>query len=378
MRMAPEIVVLGAGFGGLEVATTLSEALGADANVTLIDQRDSFVFGYAKLDLLFRGASVDSIGMQYSDVNKPGVRYAQETVTAIDPETRRVTTDAAEYTADYLVIALGADYDYAATPGLTEADSFYSVTGAASLVEAVGSFEHGNAVVGVCGLPYKCTPAPSECALLLHDELVARGVRDACTITYVAPQPNPVPPSPDAAATLLSVFAERDIKFVPGRRVAALDHDRGLVALDDGSEVDFDLFLGVPKHRAPQVVIDSGLAVDDYIPVEKATLATRFPGVYAIGDCATAGVPKAGAFAEGAGRAVAEQLIAAVRGDPPPPPYRGFGSCYVEFGGGLVGAVRIDASGEPPPRGSFDGPSEALAAEKLEFGAVRRQRWFGG
>jgi sulfide:quinone oxidoreductase len=119
------------------------------------------------------------------------------------------------------------------------------------------------------------------------------------------------------------------------------------------------------------------MAVDEYIPVDKATLASRYPGVYAIGDCATVGVPKAGAFAEGAGRAVAEQLIAAVRGEPPSAPYRGVGSCYVEFGGGRVGAVRIDASGEPPPRGAFEGPSEALAAEKREFGASRRARWFG-
>jgi sulfide:quinone oxidoreductase len=80
--------------------------------------------------------------------------------------------------------------------------------------------------------------------------------------------------------------------------------------------------------------------------------------------------------AEAAGRAVAEQLIAAVRGDPPPEPYSGVGNCYVEFGGGQVGAVRIDASGEPPPRGTFDGPSEALAVEKREFGASRRARWF--
>ncbi|HEY1653416.1 MAG TPA: FAD-dependent oxidoreductase [Acidimicrobiales bacterium] len=375
--MVPKVVVLGAGFGGLELSTTLSEALGAEVDVTLIDRRISFVFGYSKLDLLFRGASVETVSMAYGAIAKPGVRFCQENVTAIDPVTRSVTTDAGHYAADYLVVALGAAYDYDSTPGVTESNSFYSLTGAERLAGVIPTFVSGHAVVGVCGVPYKCTPAPSECALLLHDDFVGRGVRDACTITYIAPQPSPVPPAPDAAAALLAAFAERDITFVPGRRIASFERDRRLVTLDDGSEVPCDLFLGVPKHRAPQVVLESGMAVDGFIPVEKATLATRYPAVYAIGDCATIGVPKAGAFAESAGRAVAAQLIATVRGDPTPDPYGGFGSCYVEFGGGRVGAVRIDASGDTPPRGTFEGPSEALAAEKHEFGVRRRARWFG-
>jgi sulfide:quinone oxidoreductase len=374
--MAPRIVVLGAGFGGLELSAMLSDAFGADANVTLIDKRDSFVFGYSKLDVLFRGASLEMVSLPYAAVAKPGVRFLRETITAIDPASRRVRTDGGEYEADYLVVALGADYAYEATPGLTAEDAFYSLAGAARLAGVIPSFVSGHALIGVCGAPYKCTPAPSECALLLHDDLVRRGVREDCTISYVVPQPNPVPPSPDAANAVLEAFAESGIKFVPGRRVASLDRDRRVATLDDGTEITYDIFLGVPKHRAPQVVLDGGMAVDGYIPVDKATLATRYLGVYAIGDCASVGVPKAGAFAEGAAQAVAAQLIAAVRGDPPPGPYRGTGNCYVEFGGGRVGAVRVDA-GVTPPRGTFDGPSQELAVEKREFGASRRARWFG-
>ncbi len=375
--MAPRIVVLGAGFGGLELASALSEALGAGAGVTLIDKGDSFMFGYSKLELLYGRQSREALSAPYRAIAKPGVRFVNETVTVIDPESRQVTTDRGEYEADYLVVALGAELAYEATPGLTESDAFYSVAGAAQLAGAVGSFVSGHAVIGVCGIPYKCTPAPSECALLLHDELVRRGVHEDCEISFIAPQPSPVPPSPDAARVVLEVFAERDISFVPGHRIASLDRDRSVAALDDGTEISYDLFLGVPKHRAPDVVLASGMAVDDFIPVDPATLATSYEGVYAVGDCATAGVPKAGAFAESAARAVAAQLIAEIRGDPPPDPYRGRGACYVEFGGGRVGRVNIDASAGPPPKGTFDGPSEELAAEKREFGASRRARWFG-
>ena len=374
--MAPRIVVLGAGFGGLELVATLSEGLGADAGITLIDKADSFVFGYSKLKVLF-GTPLDDVSSPYGAIEKPGVRVARETITAIDPQSRRVTTDQGDHEADYLVIALGAEYDYDATPGLTEDDVFYSTAGAVRLAGAVAAFGGGHALVGVCGQPYKCTPAPSECALLLHDELVRRGVRERCSITYVAPQASPVPPSPDAARAVLDAFAEREITFVADRRVASLDSARRMAVLDDGTEVPYALFLGVPKHRAPQVALDAGMTVDGFIPVDPGTLATSYPGVYAVGDCATAGVPKAGAFAEGAGHAVAEQLIAAVRGEPQPAPYRGIGNCFVEFGGGLVGAVRIDGSAGPPPRVTFDGPSQELETEKNEFGAVRRRRWFG-
>lgn len=355
----------------------LSDGLGPDAGVTVIDKADSFMFGYSKLELLFGRASREALSMPYSAIDKPGVRFVQDTITAIDPQSRRVSTERDEYEADQLVVALGADMAYEATPGLTEADSFYSVRGAEQLAGTISSFSGGHAVIGVCGVPYKCTPAPSECALLLHDELVRRAVRERCEISFILPRPSPVPPSPDAADAVLEAFAQRGIRFVADRRIASLDREASIVCLDDGSELAYDLFLGVPKHRAPDVVLASGMAIDDYIPVDKGTLATRYAGVYAVGDCATAGVPKAGAFAESAAAAIGAQLIAHVRGDAPPERYRGTGACYVEFGGGCVGRVNIDASSGSPPKGTFDGPSEELAAEKREFGASRRARWFG-
>ncbi len=316
--MSTRIVVLGAGFGGLELATTVSEALGDDADVTLIDKSDAFVFGYSKLDVMFGRTTLDAVSLPYRDIAKPGVRFVQETVTAIDPVGRRVTTDAAVHEADFLVVALGADYDFDGTPGLVEGgNEFYSVAGAVRLAELLPTFTQGHAIVGVCDAPFKCPPAPSEAALLLHDYLTARGLRDGCQISIVIPFSTPVPPSPDTSRALVAAFAERDIEFVPGRRVSSLDPARRVAVLDDGAEMPYDLFLGVPKHRAPDVVIASGMAEGAYVPVDSATLETRFPGVYAVGDVATVGVPKAGVFAEGAARVVAASLITAVRGRRP-------------------------------------------------------------
>jgi sulfide:quinone oxidoreductase len=376
--MKTRVVVLGAGFGGLELATSLSEALGESVDVTLVDKSDSFVFGYSKLDVLFGRTTLDAVRLPYRRIARPGVRFLRETITEIDPHERRVRTDRAVHQADVLVLALGADYDFDATPGLADGENeFYSVDGAARLAERLPAFSEGRALVGVCGAPFKCPPAPSEAALLLHDHLCARGVRDRCEISFVIPFGTPVPPSPDTSRALVSAFAERDIAFVPGRRVSSLDPARRVAVLDDGSEMAYDLFLGVPKHRAPDVVVASGMTEEGYVPVDPRTLETRFTGVYAVGDVATIGVPKAGVFAEGAARVVAALLIARLRGDDPPAAYDGRGSCYIEFGSGRVGRVDVDFLSGPKPTGVYQEPSAALVADKQRFGSTRRARWFG-
>ena len=372
------VVVLGAGFGGLELSTLLSEALGEQLDLTLLDKNDSFFFGFSKLDVMFGRKTPDTVRLAYSNIVKPGVRFRQETITAIDPEARRVTTRSGTYDADVLVVALGADYDPAATPGLIEGgNEFYSFAGAERLREVLPTFSKGRAIVGVTSTPFKCPPAPSEAALLLHDYLTARGVRDACEISLVMPFGSPVPPSPAASRALLAAFVERGITFVPNRLVRALDPARRVVILDDESQMPYDLFVGVPKHCVPAVVAASGMAEDGWIPVNPKNLKTRFPGVYAVGDVTSVGTAKAGTFSEGAARVVAASLLAEMQGGEQPSAYAGAGTCYVEFGGGRVGRVDVDFLSGPAPTGSFIEPSVALVGEKQRFGSSRRTRWFG-
>ena len=95
--------------------------------------------------------------------------------------------------------------------------------------------------------------------------------------------------------------------------MASVDDARKVAILDDGTKMPFDLFLGVPKHRVPAVVVDSGMAENGWIPVNPRTLETKYPSVYAVGDGANTGTPKAGVFAEGAASAVASALTAKLR-----------------------------------------------------------------
>jgi sulfide:quinone oxidoreductase len=375
--MRTRIAVLGAGFGGLELSTLLSESLGETVQVTLIDKSDSFVFGYSKLDVMFGHTTLDSVRLPYSRFVKPGVRLLQHTVEGIDPAARRVTTDAGTHDCDYLVIALGADYDVASTPGLEGANEFYSVVGASVLREILPTFSGGRALVGVCGAPYKCPPAPSECALMLHDYFTTRGIRSQCEITMVLPLPSPVPPSPETSKALIAAFGERDIKFLPNRRVSSVDADRRLALLDDGDQLPYELFLGVPRHRAPGVVEAGGMTEDGWVPVNPRTLETRFPNVYAIGDIANTGTPKAGVFAEGGARAVAASLLARIRGEGEGGLYAGAGTCYIEFGAGRVGRVDVDFFSGPKPTGMYHEPSVVMREDKERFGAHRKARWFG-
>jgi len=373
-------VVLGAGFGGLELTTMLSEALGELVDVTLIDKADAFVFGFSKLELMFGRETPAAIRHPYRDMVKPGVRFRHETITAIDPVARRVTTDRGTYDADVLVVALGADYDVAATPGLMEGGhEFYSVAGAERVRDVLPDFERGPAIIGVCGKSFKCPPAPSETALLLHDYLTDRGRRETTTISVVMPFGTPIPPSPDTSRAILSAFAERGITFLKDTLVKALDPGRKVAMLSDGTEMPYGLFLGVPVHRVPEVVVQSGLATHphDWVPVNKQTLATAFPGVYAVGDVNGVGTPKAGVFAEGAARIVAVAIVAQVRGGSSSDVYKGQGSCYVEFGHDMVGRVDVDFLSGPKPVGTFQAPSVALVQEKQLFRSSRVARWFG-
>jgi sulfide:quinone oxidoreductase len=160
------------------------------------------------------------------------------------------------------------------------------------------------------------------------------------------------------------------------RKVAALVD--GAAVLDHGERLPYDLFLGIPVHRVPDVIEASGLAVDGWIPVDPGTLETRFPGVYAVGDVTSVGTPKAGVFAEGAARVVADRLIAEARRAEGPAPYDGAGSCYIEFGDHRVGRVDVDFFSTPGhPTGAFTPPTVEVASEKAEFAATRRARWFG-
>jgi sulfide:quinone oxidoreductase len=372
------VVILGAGFGGLELASRLSDSAADQVRVTLIDQNDGFTFGFSKLDILFGRRNAAAVRVPYRELAKAGVEFRQERVTAIDPAARQVTTDQGSYDADILVVALGAEYDIAATPGFAEGGlEYYSIAGAERMRDALPGFTGGTILIGVLGQPYKCPPAPFEGAFLLHDELVERGIREQTQIRVVAPMSAPVPVTPEVSQRFLDELEARGIEYLGQNRVVALDPPAKVAVLESGERLPYDLFVGIPIHCVPAVVSESGLAENGWVAVDRDTLLTPFADVYAVGDVAGIPMAKAGVFAENAAGVVADGIVARLRGETSPRRYQGEGNCYIEFGSGRVAKVEANFLGGPSPTATVVGPSAKLATEKETFAPTRRARWFG-
>ncbi|HEX4283089.1 MAG TPA: FAD/NAD(P)-binding oxidoreductase [Solirubrobacteraceae bacterium] len=378
--MKRRVLILGAGFGGLELATRLSETASDAVDVTLLDRNDSFFFGFSKLEVMLGRQSANAVRLPYRDIAKNGVEFRRETVVAIDPMARRVATDVGTHDADFLVVAMGADYDMAATPGFEEGGyEYYSLAGAERLRDALADFEGGRVLVSVLGQPFKCPPAPFEGSFLLHEHFTQRGIRDAVQMATTFPMQRPVPVTAPVSQMFRDALASRGIEELPQHLVTSIDPAARLARLATGETQPYDLFVGIPVHRAPEPLAASGLAVNGWVPVDQTNLRTAFPHVYALGDVCTGPrtVAKAGIFAEAAAVVVAADITAQISGQDPPAPYEGSGVCYAEFGDGLVSKVEVNfLRGEAPAAERHD-PSREYAAEKDQFGATRRARWFG-
>jgi sulfide:quinone oxidoreductase len=320
------------------------------------------------------------VKLHYRYFAKDGVEFRQETVTHIDPGARRVTTDAGSYDADFVVVALGADYDLAATPGFEAGGhDYYTLGGAERLRDALADFDGGRVLVSVLGQPFKCPPAPFEGSFLLHEYFTQRGIRDSVQMSTTFPMQRPVPVTGAVSQMFRDGLAERGIEELPEHLVTGIDPTTRTARLASGETLPYDLFIGIPIHRAPDVLAASGLAANGWVPVDQDNLRTEFPGVYALGDVCTGPrtVPKAGIFAESAALVVADDIAAAISGADPPAPFEGSGICYAEFGEGLVSKVQVNfLRGDAPEAQRYD-PSREYAREKEQFGATRRARWFG-
>jgi sulfide:quinone oxidoreductase len=375
-------LVLGAGFGGIATAVSLRRQLGDEHEVMLVDRRDDFAMGLRKIWAIL-GISPIAYGTRsLASLRQQGITVVQGTVERIDPVARVAMIDGAACEADALVVALGAAQDMDAIPGLaTYGLNAWDRTGIDHVHGVVDQFRAGRAVVGIFGAPYSCPPAPFELALLLSERFEARGIDARLTVFTPAPILLPIL-GVEASLPIDARLEDRGIDALVGR--SAVEVTARAIRFSDGSELPYDLLLAVPPHRCPTVVVEAGLArPGGWVEVDRETLETGHPGVYALGD-ATAIVlanglplPKAGLFAEVEGEVIAARIAATFRGETPTATFTGRGACFIELGNGEASMVGGDFFADPPTV-TLGVPSAQQRAAKEQFEMERLARWFGG
>ena len=380
--MSKEILILGAGFGGLEAATGLREGLDATYRITLIDKNDHFIIGFSKFEVMFGRDTVSGVKSYYANLAHDGVNFVQDVIEEIDPERQVVKTRSAIYNYDTLIVGLGAELAPQLTPGFVEGGhEFYSLEGAERLFPVLDNFDSGTILLSIFGKPYKCPPAPYEAVFQLHDFFSKKGRRQDIDIKMLIPAPVPMPVAEGAAEEVRRRFTERHIELFTQHKVIGLDPSSRVAQIEGRQAMPYDLFIGVPLHRPPQVIRDSPLGQKGWIRVNPDTLATGYKNVYAVGDVTAIpvgdlAVPKAGAFAEAAAKVVVNNLLHELTGLGQPARFEAIGTCFLEFGDDEVAQISANYRGQDEPAVALEGPSEALREGKRHFADDRIQRWF--
>jgi len=379
------IVILGGGFGGLTAANELRRLLGKEHRITLIDKKHQFLMGFAKLGIL-SGAREPGEGTgDLRRLDAKGIKFVESEITRIDVSRRSATTERGDFPFDRLVIALGADLSPTSVPGFSEgAYNLYAAEGAAELRKRLQRFDEGKLLVMISAMPFKCPSAPYEAAMRMDEMLRKRVVRSKVDIQVFTPESQPLPVAgPAVGAQVRSLLTERGIGFNPGHKPKEIDAKAKSVSFENGTTVNYDLLAGVPVHVVPKVVKDSGLAgPSGWIPVDKRTLQTNLPNVYAVGDVAsvmTANnllMPRLGILAEEEAKVVARNIASQLLGNEAKTLFEGRGMCFVEIGRGMASLAQGEFLSDPAPRIMLASPTAEALEMKRDFEASRLAKWF--
>ncbi len=381
--MGHTAIVLGAGIGGVVAANELRKRSTKADRIILVDRNPIHLFAPSLLWLAVGTRTANRIQRPVRELLRPGIEFVEGGVQAVDPAQRAVVIDGVRFTADAIIIALGAELAADAIPGLAQAGhNFYTLEGAQSLRHALDGFKGGRVVVMTAGALYKCPAAPYEAAMLIEDALRKRGVRKKTTMEMHAAEPVPMGVAgrtvSDAIKTMLD---SKGIAYFSNHQVAAVNVASRNITFADGS-ITYDLLAYVPPHRPPKLVAESGLAGETgWIPVNRSTLETSFENVYAIGDIVAIPLsmgkplPKAGVFAHAEAAVVARNIADAWRMKRTERAFNGHGACFVEIGDGKAAIGSGDFFAEPSPKITLRAPSFLWHLAKVVFEKRWLKRW---
>ncbi|WP_430331670.1 NAD(P)/FAD-dependent oxidoreductase [Rhodococcus sp. ACT016] len=388
--MSRTVVVLGAGVGGLTVATELRARLPESDRIVLVDRSFSGALGLSSLWVLRGWRTLDQVRVRPTAAALPGIAMVTAEVERIDTDSRTVHCDPGGLIGyDALVVALGADLNPTAVPGLDEtlasdkAGQFYTPEAAERLHHSTDSFGSGRLGVLVTAIPFKCPAAPYEAAFLIADLLGERFTGGAVSVDVFTPEPLPMPVAgPDVGKALVGMLEARGIGFHHGKAAVGIDPRTRTVTFADDTTESFDLLAAVPPHSVPMAVRESALSgPSGWIPVDASTLKTGVPDVWAIGDNTALmlemgkPLPKAAIFAEAEATVAAHQVARHLGYDAPDTGFAGLGACYVEVGAGMAAKGVGDFLATPAPVVTLHESSTASHEEKVQQERDWLARW---
>lgn len=378
--MGKRILILGAGFGGLTVATELRKGLGQDHRVIIVDRKKSFMMGLVKLWILEGSRRLEESQTPLDGLNAKGIEYLNDEVTRIDTTSNRVqANDRGWIEYDYLVVALGAELVPDRIPGFIKRGyNLYDAQQVPKLRERLLELKRGRIAVAIMGMPYKCPPAPYEASMIIDSVLSKQGTRSSIEIDIYSPAPVALPVAgPQVSANVVEILSHRGINFNPSHKLKSVSDQ---MEFENGNRVDYDVLVGIPPHRAPEVVRSTGLAEGDWVAVNRSTMKTRFANVFAIGDVTeikvgAMAVPKAGIFAEEQGKVAARQIIDEIAGRPAVAVFAGQGYCFMEVGNRRAGYLEADFFNPAGPVVRLEALSEQNFQKKQDFERTRVKEW---
>jgi sulfide:quinone oxidoreductase len=369
--MTENVVILGGGTGGSVLANDLADRLtteidAGDVEITLINDDPDHVYKPVWLYVPFGQREPADGRRPLRELIDSRVELTIDRVTEIDTDSKRLQfrDDDSHLAYDYLVVATGSTLAPVEIPGLSEAGhDYYTESGALKLREELLSFTEGHLVLSVIGTPHMCPAAPLEFVFMADDWFRKRGLREDIDITYTYPIQR-VHGNPHIGEWAEPLMTERDINIETFFNAETVDPEAKTISSMEGTELEYDLFVSIPPHRGVDVVEEADLGDRGWVSVDKQTLeADAAEGVYALGDAATTGVPKAGSVAHYQAGVVGQRIASEIRGRPATALYDGKTLCFIETGMDSASFVEFDYENPPSPVP----PSEKLHWSKLAY-----------
>lgn len=384
-----EVLIIGAGTGGLSVAARLAAAPNGP-KVTILDPSDKHY--YQPLWTLV-GAGVfpkESTERPQADYIPKSATWLRDSAVEVDPEQRMVRTSGGQRLHyAQLVVAPGIQLDWHKIDGLAGSVgkdgivSNYAYETVDSTWKSLRSFQGGNAIFTFPSTPIKCAGAPQKIMYLADDHLRRRGVRERSRVIFASAGAGIFGVKKYAAALSkvverkgIETFFRHDLVAVrPSRKEAVFRH------LDNGGELvlPYELLHVVPPQSAPDWVKKSPLAsTTGWVDVHKHTLQhVRFPEVWALGDASSLPTSRTGAAIRKQAPVLVENLLAYRRGDALTASYDGYASCPLVTGFGKLILAEFDYDGVPQESFPFDQSEERWSLWALKAYGLPELYWNG-